>query len=490
LSSIDTFTAAEPRRAASGHGRRRKVVLYNPDAVFFTMPLALLAVGSNLDPERYEVVIVDARLEEDPEAAVLAHIDDAVCLGVTVLTGAPIQDAVRMSRAVKTHRPDLPVVWGGWHPSLFGKECLAEPSVDVTVQAQGEATFAELVDRFARGASLEGCAGCWYRGADGAPRANPPRVLHDLTRFRPFDYSLLPVESYYAFKGKRQLDYITSQGCFFRCAFCADPFVYGRKWKALPPARVGAEIEAAWHRWPFDDVNFQDETFFTYPEHVAGIADEFLRRGLPITWAATMRADQCARLSEDVFEKCRRSGLRRVLVGVESGSPETLKRIRKDITLEQVFFTAERCRQAGVRVQFPFIVGFPGESDASVQASLDVAKRLRALSPDFEVHVFYFKPYPGSDITAAAVASGYTLPCTLDEWSSFDYVTSRNPWLSPERFQQIERFKYYQRVAWDAVPAWKKPAQWLARWRCERDVYALPVEKAVSEWWAPPPRLA
>ena len=78
-----------PRRVKAG-GPRRKVVLYNPKAVFYTLPLALLAVGSELDPARYEVVIVDGRLEEDPESAVRAHLEDALCLGVTVLTGAPI----------------------------------------------------------------------------------------------------------------------------------------------------------------------------------------------------------------------------------------------------------------------------------------------------------------------------------------------------------------------------------------------------------------
>jgi radical SAM superfamily enzyme YgiQ (UPF0313 family) len=143
-----------------------------------------------------------------------------------------------------------------------------------------------------------------------------------------------------------------------------------------------------------------------------------------------------------------------------------------------------------VRVQFPFIVGFPGESEESVQASLDVAKRLRTMSPDFEVHVFYFKPYPGTQITQDAAAGGYALPCTLDEWSSFDYVTSASPWISPERVRRVERFKYYQRLAWDRAPAWKKPAQWVARWRCRNDAYALPVEKALSEWWEPPEQLA
>src|SRR5512137_831112 len=89
--------ATAPARPA----HRVKVVLYNPRAVFFTMPLALLAIGSELDPERYEVVIVDGRLEQNPERVLLSHLSGALCLGVTVLTGAPISDALRMSRLAK-----------------------------------------------------------------------------------------------------------------------------------------------------------------------------------------------------------------------------------------------------------------------------------------------------------------------------------------------------------------------------------------------------
>ena len=141
-------------------GNRRKVVLYNPRAVFYTMPLALLAIGSELDADQYEVVIIDGRLDPEAEQTVISALEDAVCLGVTVLTGAPIADALEISRAAKAARPDVPVVWGGWHPSMFGAECLREPCVDIAVQAQGEATFAEIVSRLASGESLEGCSGC------------------------------------------------------------------------------------------------------------------------------------------------------------------------------------------------------------------------------------------------------------------------------------------------------------------------------------------
>ncbi len=481
----------QPSTLTTQHpAKRLKIVLYNPRAVFFTMPLALVAVGSYLDPATYEVVIVDGRLEQNPERAIINQLEGAFCLGVTVLTGAPIRDAVQITRAAKKARPGLPVIWGGWHPSMFGKECLAEPSVDVTVQAQGEETFAEVLSRLEKGGSLDGCLGCSYRTPNGKIRQNLPRTLRNINTFPAHDYSLLPVERYYQLKGKPQLDYISSQGCAFRCAFCADPFVYNRKWTGFEPERVGEEIESLWRRYRFKDVNFQDETYFTYADRVAAIAEEFLRRELPITWAATMRADQGARLPEDVMALCKRSGLRRVIIGVESGSQEMMDRIKKDIKLEQVFISAEKCRRHNVAVNFPFIVGFPDEPEQSVSATLDVAKRLRSMSPSFITPIFYFKPYPGSTITDDAVRNGFQLPCSLDEWSDFDYVGSIGPWVSKEKYRKIERFKFYEQVAWGEPAPWKRPIQKLAQWRCKRDFYAFPIEKTVGELIRPPQRLS
>ena len=136
------------------------------------------------------------------------------------------------------------------------------------------------------------------------------------------------------------------------------------------------------------------------------------------------------------------------------------------------------------------IVGFPEESDASVRATLAVVKRLRAMSPDFQTPIFYFKPYPGTSITDEAVAGGFTMPCTLDEWSGFDFVGSIGPWVSPQKYRLIERFKFFQQVAWDAGSPWRRPVQALARWRCARDFYAAPVEQLVGNLIHPAPRLS
>lgn len=473
------------------NAQRRKVVLYNPRAVFYTMPLALLAIGSELDPARYEVVIIDGRLEPDAERRVLEALEGAICLGVTVLTGAPIADALRVSRAAKAAHPHLPVVWGGWHPSMFARECLSEPSVDVTVQAQGEATFTEIVARLESGQSLEGCAGCTFRRRDGSILANPPRALLPLDRFRPHDYRLIPVERYYELKGKRQLDYISSQGCNFRCAFCSDPFVYGRKWVGLDPGGMVSTLRGLWEQYRFDDLNFQDETFFTKRERVRAMAQGIVDSGLRFTWAATMRADQGVRLPEEVWRLCRQSGLRRLLVGVESGDEAMLKRIRKDVSLDEVFATATRMRELGIAGIFPFIVGFPDESDDSVAATLAWARKLRAMSDDFETPIFYFKPYPGSAIVTEAVARGFELPESLSGWSTFDYVQGLpGPWVSAAKYRLIERFKFFLELASRRRGERPSLLRRIAQLRCEHGEFRFPIEMRLKRWLFPAQKLS
>jgi len=453
-----------------------RIVLYNPRAVFFTMPLALVALGSALNRDRVEVVIIDGRLEPDPIAAAVAASRTAVCLGISVLTGAPIHDALRVSRAVKAANPECVVVWGGWHPSLFADDCVREPSVDAAVVGQGEDTFREIVERV--------CAGERVSGVFGAGR--PLRDLNELPRH---DYSLIPVARYFALKRKRQVDYISSQGCRFRCAFCADPAVYGRGWTGLAPGRVADEVEELSRQYALEELAFQDETFFTHPARIEELADLFLARSISVAWTATLRADQACRMGEALFAKCVRAGLRRVMVGVESGSQDTLNRLKKDLKIEQVLTAAELCARYDVGVIFNFIVGFPHESEGSVDATLRLAKYLRARHLRFETPIFYYRPYPGNPIADAARDTGYELPRGLSGWADFDYVGGPGPWMTTERWREIERFKFYARHAWQpGVLRW--PLRAASRWRCDRDWYAYPIEKALVEWVRPPQQVS
>lgn len=445
--------------------RRPKVVLYNPRAVFYTMPLALIAIASNLDRTQVDVEIIDGRLEPDPVSAVVAASRDAVCVGVTVLTGAPIRDALAVSRAVKGANPACPIVWGGWHPSLFAGECLDEAAVDIVVTGQGEEAFAHLVERLIEGERVDACHS---------------RPLKDLNGLAPHDYSLIPVDRYFELKGTRQIDYISSQGCRFRCAFCADPAVFNRGWTGLAPERIADEVAFLHRRYACADLAFQDETFFTSAPRVDALAEHFMQRRLPITWTATLRADQACRLGEDLFAKTVRSGLRRVMVGVESGSQEMLDRLHKDMKLDQVRRTADMCARHGVGAIFNFIVGFPGESEQSVHATLSLAKELRRSNPAFETPIFYYRPYPGNPMAELSAERGYVFPRGLEQWADFDYVGGRGPWITQAQWDKVERFKFYTRHAWKPG-VWRWPLRAASQWRCRHDRYGLPVEKMIVD---------
>jgi radical SAM superfamily enzyme YgiQ (UPF0313 family) len=368
----------------------------------------------------------------------------------------------------------MPIVWGGWHPSLFASECLDEPAVDIVVSGQGEDTFRNIVDRLIAGEPVA--------GMQSAP-------LKDLNAFPAHDYSLIPVERFFALKGSRQIDYISSQGCRFRCAFCADPAVFNRGWTGLEPERIAGEIAFLDQRYSVDDVAFQDETFFTHTQRVNALADEFLKRNLSITWTATLRADQACRLGDELFAKVVRSGLRRVMVGVESGSQEMLDRLQKDMKLEQVRVTADMCTRHGVGAIFNFIVGFPGESEPSMQATLALAKELRRSNPDFETPIFYYRPYPGNPMAELSAERGYVFPRGLEQWADFDYVAGRGPWITPRQWQQVERFKFYTRHAWKPG-AWRWPLRATSQWRCNHDWYSLPVEKLIVDFVRPPQQVS
>jgi anaerobic magnesium-protoporphyrin IX monomethyl ester cyclase len=462
---------------------RRKVLLYNPRAVFWTMPLSLIAVGSALDPSLYSVVLVDGRLEDDPVGALLKQCDrDTVCLGITVLTGSPIRDALAVSRAVKKHRPQLPVIWGGWHPSLFPQQCLSEPSVDAVVIGQGELTFQEIVDRLAAGKTWDDVSGCAFRSGPGTPSLSPPRLFQDVNGLPEHNYGLVAVDAYFRRKGRRQFDYVSSQGCRFRCSFCADPKVFMRGWYGLEPERIARELAANHQAHRFNEVAFQDETFFTSSPRVGAIAEELLKNNLSIDWTATMRPDQGSRLDDALFALCKRSGLRRVMMGIESGSAQTLERIQKDITVDQVFDSAAKCLRHGIGAILNFIVGFPEESDEEIQETLKVAAELSALSPDFEIAVFYFRPYPGTRLADGLLSRGHSLGETLEAWAEFDYIAGRESWITQQQWQRIERFKFYQRQAFGRKRhLLRRPLQLLSRWRVNNGFYSYPFEKIIVE---------
>ena len=144
---------------------KKIIILYNPLAPYYNIPLQYLALASVIDREKYDVRIIDARLERsasDAHEKVRELLPNALCLGVSIITGTPIRDAVAISEMTKLITPNVPVVWGGWHPSIYPEQCLQEGSADFCVFGQGELTFLELLTALESNSGFENVEGLAY----------------------------------------------------------------------------------------------------------------------------------------------------------------------------------------------------------------------------------------------------------------------------------------------------------------------------------------
>ena len=459
---------------------RRKVLLYNPRGESHILPLALIHLGSML-PE-FDVQIIDGRVELTPEATIAELANDAVCLGVTVLTGKPILDALRASRAAKRKNPNLPVIWGGWHPSLLPEQCLASPAVDACISGQGEETFREAVLKLAAGQGMESVAGLAFKRG-GEVVKNPARPFQNVNGFPRADFGLIDMEKYFAFRGVRRLDYCSSQGCPFECSFCADPMVYKQRWSGLSAARVLSEIAEYKTRYRLDQVFFNDDNFFTDLKRTEAIAQGLIDGQVNVQWFGTGRADLLRRLTPAQFSLMRASGCYKVNVGAESGSPEVLETIKKGTLVEEVLETAEKLNQAGIGARFSFIAGFPNEPARSLADTYRTVKALRKINGSFETPIYFYAPYPGTELSERMPALGFEAPKRLEDWEHVDLDHAIGPWISEPVRKFVPRYNFYLRHAFEPAQSGlgKRVARWFAQLRVRFDFYRFDFERRLVD---------
>src|ERR1700746_452788 len=120
--------------------RSRKIVFFFPSFASSdaTAPLGVLAVATPLIRAGYQIVLIDSTITPDYKKRVLEEVRDAVCLGISLVTGPMIRETVEIARAVKEGNPDFPIILGRWAPFLLPDQTLRAACVDYVVRGQGE----------------------------------------------------------------------------------------------------------------------------------------------------------------------------------------------------------------------------------------------------------------------------------------------------------------------------------------------------------------
>lgn len=462
-------------------------------------PLSLLCLASPLLQAGFQVTLVDNLLSPDYEKTILRETEDALCLGISVLTGPHIGAAVRVSRAVKKLRPNLPIVFGGWHASLATEQTLREPYVDAIVRGQGELTLLELVQRISDGQDWQGVKGLSFKDDGGQIVHQPERPVANINTLPAPAYQLADPGIYAAVSGVRQLAYTSSVGCPYQCNYCTDQVFYKRRFNAYSVERVVEELTDLVPRYKIEHVPFFDSNFLVDRKRAAAIAKGIVASGVKFQWDFQTSTDFLSLMSEDDVRLLAESGVHHIGFGTESASQEVLALMNKRFQhVDQMVETARKTYLAGIHVVFNIILGYPGETEEHRQQTFrimsDIAKEYSNVS--FSPNIF--TPYPGIPIWPQLREMGVYEPQSLEEWEILALGTNVLPWLRGEELRRLRRSLDYFllnnqiRQLTKQIPWARRSIRRLlgapVRWRIGKSRYSFPwelwlsgaVEKVVS----------
>ena len=470
-----------------------KVVLFYPpyDGPPLGAPLSLLCLASPLIRSGFDVRLIDNLLFPNYEQAILRETEDAVCLGISVLTGPHISAAVRVSKVVKKLRPNLPIIFGGWHSSLATQQTLREPFVDAIVRGQGELTLLETVQRIAGGQPWHGVRGLSFKDADGEIIHEPERPVANINDLPAPAYHLADPGIYAATSGVRQLAYTTSVGCPYQCNYCTDMVFYKRRFNAYRVERVVSELSDLVPRYQIDHVPLFDSNFLVDRKRAVSIAAGIIASGVKFRWDFQTSTDFLSLMSEDEVKLLGESGVRHIGFGTESASQEVLTMMNKRFQhVEQMVETARKTNIAGIHVVFNIILGYPGETEPHREQTFRTMTDIAREYPNVSFSPNIFTPYPGIPIWPQLKELGVYEPQSLDEWETLALGANVLPWLRGEELRRLRRSLDYfllnnqirkisKRIPW-AKRSVRRMLGAPVRWRIGRNRYSFPWELWVS----------
>ncbi len=433
------------------------------------LPLSLLCTATPLHRLGYGIQIIDEFANPDWKRELLEGIEERpICFGVTCMTGPQIWHALEGCRLVRERHPDVPIVWGGVHASLMPQQTLSHSLVDIVVVGEGEETFLELVKALESGTPLSRVAGIWYKEdgetavVSGTESAEAESILPVLspqsdnscagatvefngfrwTGERPFvnmdeqaplAYHLIDMNRYRRrLFGIDHVSFNSSRGCTFRCNFCWDPVMHKRKWRAMQPDTVLEQLQRIITDHDIRGFLFTDDHFFIDMKRARAILEAIVRADLDISISKLqIRADTICKMDEDFLELLVRAKVRRLTVGVESGSQRLLDLIKKDVTVEQVIEANRKLIPYTVVPIYLFMMGLPSETPEELEESIRLAVQLTDENPRAVKTFNIYTPYPGTQLYDVCVEHGLREPEDLEGWGYFNFrnVAAESPWI-------------------------------------------------------------
>lgn len=330
-------------------------------------------------------------------------------VGISIIYSSDLHSMYRLAQLAKAVNPNVVVVVGGIHPSIYPREVLGEskPFIDYVIRGEGEIRLAEFIENFRRGEVDFGADGlCGWE--DGTMFLNPQiSTIQNLDDMPLPAYHRLPMEKYFAFnvpfspfpRGNRVMQVYTSRGCPVGCTFCASTN-FNKAFRSRSPQKVVEEIMYYKEKFGIDEIQFADDNLTFNRKRAMEFFDALKACGLP--WC-TPNGTMVNTLTEDLLEKMIDSGLYQVTLSLDSGNAKTLKELhRKPVNLERVPDLAAYLKARGILIHATLVVGMPSETIDDINEGYRFVQDL----PLDSIGVFIAQALPGSELFETAVAAG------------------------------------------------------------------------------------
>jgi len=394
-------------------------------------PLAILSLGSYLEQHGIEVEYFDERIHKKERFKELVN-RKPLMVGLSTMTCFQIKNTLRFAKLARSIDPDIPLVWGGTHPSMMAEQTLESDLVDFVVKGEGEQTLLELVKSLQtdeRNFSIIDGLG-WKDGVKIT--LNKDRDFLDINDL-PFPYDGKGQEillEYIRRSGDtlENIGYESSRGCPHKCGFCYNVYFHKNVCRVKTVEKVRSELQKL-KALGVNKMTFYDDTF------LAG-KKEMMQNILPLLkekdfkWIANVRINT---FNDELLRQFKESGCVYLFFGVESPDDDVLKYIRKGQNRRMIDEGIATVSKGDIPTLYSLIIGLPGETEEQMNRTLDFADEIRRRHPGAEVPIQPYVPLPGTLLYQEALKFGFKAPTHLEGWKNFTNDEVRNPWIKNPR---------------------------------------------------------
>ncbi len=337
-----------------------------------------------------------------PLEAIVQRINpDTDILGISVMFSQEWPVVNQLITLIRKAHPHLIIIAGGEHITALPEFSLEDcPALDYCGLGEGEGLVLDFVQAVRSNADIRQVAGLCYRDKSAFVRTEPRKRIREVDELPWPAWDRLPIETYLSISygmgvnQGRNMPLLATRGCPYKCTFCSNPVMYDQRYFMRSPEDIIAEIAHYVEKYNATFIEFYDLTAIIRKDWLVKFCNLYIEKKLKVAWSLPSGTRSEA-LDGEALALLHKTNCHYLVYAPESGSPATLKEIKKEVKLNKLVDSVKSAIRLGIYTRCNLIIGFPKETSRQIRETLRFQARLAWLGVD-DAPIYMFSPYPGS----------------------------------------------------------------------------------------------